>query len=236
MKVNSANLQSNPSSRVLLIEDDPEWLNHFYHALHGEGYLVDRATDLNGARTSLQQTHADVVVLDMRLGEVSVPSQGKQLLDEMKPPPYGPQVIVVTSTVTDSGDIADLMTRREFGGYEIFRFLPKTRFSREAFRTTVRRAIEERQELVVSIPESLKLRSSDEINVIFVAQGFERLTPTEIQVLERLVAGDSNQEIAFSLTVSINTIKTHVKKILAKLQIESRAKILPFALRLGLTK
>ena len=236
MKDNMAISIDHSTENVLVIEDDDEWLNHFLNALNGEGYTVAKAISLKEARTSLRNIQPDVVVLDMRLGEISIPSQGKQLLDEMRPPPHGPQVIVITGTVTDSGEITDLTTKREFGGYEIFRFLPKTRFSREAFRTTVRRAVEEKQNLLKGTPPSVKLSGFDEVNQILVAYKLERLTLAEYQVVERLVAGDSNQEITFALTVSINTVKTHVKNILGKLQIDSRAKILPLALKLGLTR
>jgi two-component system nitrate/nitrite response regulator NarL len=50
-----------------------------------------------------------------------------------------------------------------------------------------------------------------------------RLTPREDDVLELLVAGHSNQEIATSLGISIHGAKRHVSSILNKFESPSRA-------------
>jgi len=48
------------------------------------------------------------------------------------------------------------------------------------------------------------------------------VTDREFAVLECLAAGDSNKEIARSLGVSPNTVKTHVANLFAKLEVERR--------------
>jgi len=48
------------------------------------------------------------------------------------------------------------------------------------------------------------------------------LTPREIEVLERLAAGDSNQEMADRLFVSTSTIKTHLVHVYQKLDVSRR--------------
>ena len=50
----------------------------------------------------------------------------------------------------------------------------------------------------------------------------EPLSPQELRVLRLLVAGLSNADIAQQLVVSTNTIKTHVKSIYRKLNVNSR--------------
>jgi LuxR family maltose regulon positive regulatory protein len=50
----------------------------------------------------------------------------------------------------------------------------------------------------------------------------EPLSQQELRVLRLLVAGQSNTDIAQELIVSINTVKTHVKSIYRKLDINSR--------------
>jgi LuxR family transcriptional regulator, maltose regulon positive regulatory protein len=50
----------------------------------------------------------------------------------------------------------------------------------------------------------------------------EPLSPQELRVLRLLVAGLSNADIAQELVVSTNTIKTHVKSIYRKLNVNSR--------------
>lgn len=48
------------------------------------------------------------------------------------------------------------------------------------------------------------------------------LTDREFEVLERLAAGDANKEIARTLDVSPNTIKTHIASLFQKLEVERR--------------
>ncbi|GAB2678491.1 LuxR C-terminal-related transcriptional regulator [Nocardia goodfellowii] len=61
-----------------------------------------------------------------------------------------------------------------------------------------------------------------------------RLTVTERTVLHQLPSGQTTQQIAESLGVSINTIKTHLRGIYAKLGTTSRAETLVSARRTGL--
>jgi DNA-binding NarL/FixJ family response regulator len=55
----------------------------------------------------------------------------------------------------------------------------------------------------------------------------------ELEVLELLAAGRSNKEIARRLDVSPNTVKTHVAKLLAKLEARRRTEAIQRARELG---
>ncbi|WP_138511064.1 response regulator transcription factor [Maricaulis alexandrii] len=48
------------------------------------------------------------------------------------------------------------------------------------------------------------------------------ITPRELTVLEALASGGSNREIAEQLSVSANTIKTHIARIYDKLDVSGR--------------
>src|SRR6266404_4504015 len=60
------------------------------------------------------------------------------------------------------------------------------------------------------------------------------LTERETEVLRLLVQGRSNKEIAQALQIVEDTVKTHVKHILAKLGVQSRTQAVLYAIRLGL--
>lgn len=57
------------------------------------------------------------------------------------------------------------------------------------------------------------------------------LTKRELEVLELMVSGLNNTQIAGQLTVSPSTIKSHVSNILSKLGVESRTEAVTLALR-----
>lgn len=62
----------------------------------------------------------------------------------------------------------------------------------------------------------------------------EPLTERETEVLRLLAQGHSNKDIARHLQIVEDTVKTHVKHILAKLGVQSRTQAVLCAMRLGL--
>jgi DNA-binding NarL/FixJ family response regulator len=60
------------------------------------------------------------------------------------------------------------------------------------------------------------------------------LTARELDVLRILVTGASNREIASQLVISENTVKNHMRNILAKLNLKNRREAAKFARRNGL--
>jgi DNA-binding NarL/FixJ family response regulator len=62
----------------------------------------------------------------------------------------------------------------------------------------------------------------------------EDLSPRELEVLYLLVAGASNKAIANQLSLSENTVKSHLSHIFGKLNVQSRAEAVAAALQRGL--
>jgi NarL family two-component system response regulator LiaR len=57
------------------------------------------------------------------------------------------------------------------------------------------------------------------------------LTDREREVLNLVVQGNSNQQIADALVISLATVKAHISNILSKLQVSSRAEAIAYAIK-----
>ncbi|MEW9548967.1 response regulator [Nonomuraea sp. NPDC050783] len=66
-------------------------------------------------------------------------------------------------------------------------------------------------------------------------EGIGTLTPREREMAAWVATGRSNEEIARELTISPDTVRTHVSRAMVKLRARDRAQLVVFAMRAGLT-
>jgi len=85
-----------------------------------------------------------------------------------------------------------------------------------------------REALAGSVDESEPTSEPTELPV-------EELSDREIDVLRLIAAGLSNAAIADSLTISVSTVKTHVRHILEKLHVSDRTQAALWAVRNNIT-
>lgn len=69
-----------------------------------------------------------------------------------------------------------------------------------------------------------------------LAQRVERLTPRELEILQRVAGGETSVEIAAGLGMSRHTLRTHVQNVLTKLGVHSKTDAVVAAIRFGKVK
>lgn len=215
--------------RVLVIEDHTLFAEAMELALAMERYDVRRlrVADLGSSQrallTAALRLAPDIVLLDLDLGAMG---DGANLVTPLTR--AGSRVIVVTSSLDEGrhGRCLHLGART---------VLSKSSSLNDIL-ATVRRANEgvplmnpaERARLLSTW--AVQSREHDELRA-----RFDTLTRRERQVLGHLVAGHSVSDIAHASVVSVATVRTQVKSILAKLKVSSQLAAVGMAHRIGWT-
>ena len=81
-----------------------------------------------------------------------------------------------------------------------------------------------KQKIVVEPPQEIDQEKIDELGI----------SKREYEVLEQISQGKSNQEIAETLFISENTVKTHVSSLLVKLDAKRRTQAVSHAKEMGI--
>jgi ATP/maltotriose-dependent transcriptional regulator MalT len=88
--------------------------------------------------------------------------------------------------------------------------------------------------------ESVAARRSGSAEIIplpsFVPEEGRELSAREVEVLKLISDGLTNQEIARVLSVSVETIKSHIRNLLARLAVRSRSHAVAVGFRRGILR
>jgi two-component system nitrate/nitrite response regulator NarL len=209
--------------RVLLVDDHPLFRKGLTELLDGrEGIGVVASTgDPEEALRLAHERAADVAIVDLEMP----PHGGLALLRRLRESGWKGTPIVLT--VSDSGD--DMANALSAGarGYLLKDMEP------EQVVDAVRRALA--GETVVAPAMTLKL-----VELLHPKRGaaareslLGSLTAREREILRHLAQGMTNKAIARALDISHETVKLHVRRILAKLKLSSRVEAAVFAVEHG---
>lgn len=91
-------------------------------------------------------------------------------------------------------------------------------------------------EAVRAVGAGKKYIPADIAEILSENFGQEELTRAERKILQMIVGGKANKEIAFDLNVSENTVKTHVKNVFEKLGVSDRTSAATLAIKRGLVR
>ncbi|GAA3036965.1 response regulator transcription factor [Kitasatospora albolonga] len=216
--------------RVIIV-DDQAMVRAGFAALLNAQSDIDVVGDAADGKQALEvsgRTHPDVVLMDVRMPEMDGLEAARRLLD---PPPgvvHRPKVLMLTTF-----DVDDYV-------YEALRAGASGFLLKDAPPADLIAAVR-----VVAAGEALLAPSVTRRLIEDFARNrpaprrdrklqLNGLTPRETEVLELIARGLSNQEIAERLVVAEQTVKTHIGRILAKLDLRDRAQAVVLAYESGL--
>jgi len=212
--------------RVVLVDDHALCRNGLTELLQHRGGMEVLAalSDPDQVVDVLGRHRPDLVVLDLRMPQMD----GLALLRRLRTEGVDTPALILTMSDSE----ADLAAALRAGarGYLLKDMEP------EEVITAIERTA--RGELTVAPSMTLKLaqmlhggpeKANDRRGLL------ESLTEREREILDHLARGESNKEIARQLDISNDTVKLHVRHILAKLNLSSRVEAAVFAVesRLG---
>ncbi len=199
--------------RVLVVEDHNVVRQGLVALLKMADQLevVGEAADGVEAVTQFRKHLPDITLIDLRLPRMS----GVDVIERIRMETPNARFIVLT---TYDGD-EDIYRALKAGARA---YLLKGMTSEDLI-ATIRTVHAGKSHIPPAIAEKLAHR-----------MGAEDLTPREFDVLEQIVNGMSNKEIAVELEVSEATVKTHINSLLSKLGVTDRTQAATAAIQRGI--
>jgi DNA-binding NarL/FixJ family response regulator len=211
--------------RILLVDDHVLFRKGIASllAVRQDITIVGEASDGDEAVILAEQTMPDVILMDVNMPRQNGIETVKIIKREM------PHIQIVMLTVSD--DDNDLFEAIKSGakGYLLKNLEPLELYG----------MLDRLRQGEAPISGAMAAKILREFRQPEYTQGKENqpvdeLTTREIEVLEQVVTGASNKEIADTLHITENTVKIHLRNILEKLHVQNRIQAAVYAVRQGL--
>jgi DNA-binding NarL/FixJ family response regulator len=214
-------------TRVLIADDDD-----LMRAGLAELLTVDPAIEVAGqaatGREAVEQARRlapDVVLMDVRMPDLDGIAATRELARA------APRVRVLILTTFEQDDYVFGALRAGASGFLLKRTRP------EELLAAVHTIAAGDSLLSPSVTRRVIDRMAQQPTPELADQArLDALTPREREVLERVARGLSNREIAAALAVEESTVRTHVKRILMKLELRDRVQAVIFVYETGVNR
>lgn len=221
-KVVLTNLDSEHPVQILIVEDDPliqlglqQYLEEFI-----QFKIVGQAADGYRGIEKAQNLKPDLIIMDIglpKLDGIAATQKIKLISPEIK-------ILMLTSHNTETEMMAALASGAD--AYCI----------KGTSMTGLLTAIAAAQEGAIYLDPQIARKAVQCLQPIAKKKNNTTLSQRELEVLELIVAGNSNPEIARQLYLSLSTVKTHIRSIMNKLTVSDRVQAAVVALRSGLVR
>jgi len=199
--------------RVLVVDDHPVVRRGLHSMLDGESGISVVGMASSGEEGLQLAENPDVVLLDLRMADMG----GVEVIQALRAARRESRVLVLTNYQLDE----DIFNAIEAGALG---YLLKSASQEEVIEAI--RAVSQGKR---RIPPALAVRLAEHL-------GRSALSGREQEVLELVVDGLTNKEIARALGISDITARNHVISLLSKLNAKDRTEAATIALRRGLVK
>ena len=180
---------------------------------HDDFEIVGEAETLEKGFEIFKQTKADVILISLRFRQTCAIDEIQKFLK------FAPKAKIIV-LASHAGD-AEISRSLELGA---FGYLCKDVSEDELLKA------------VRTVAAGRKFIPSDVAGILSEHLGQESLTASEKRILEMIVKGFSNKEIARNLNISENTVKTHIKNIFDKIDVSDRTSAATTAIKRGLVR
>jgi DNA-binding NarL/FixJ family response regulator len=205
--------------RVLLV-DDQQLVRAGLRMILGpdDGFeVVGECADGSEVLSAVEHRHPDVVLMDVRMKRVD----GAEATRQLRQVPDAPPVLVLTTY--DDDEVLSRALRAGAAGFQL----------KDAPTEDILRAVRVVAAGGTSIDPAVAGRVLAAYRAFVPAgppaQPPEALTPRELEVLQLIGRGLSNEEIAGRLVVTVATVKAHFGRVLDKLSLRDRAAAIVYA-------
>jgi DNA-binding NarL/FixJ family response regulator len=205
--------------RILIVDDHPLARQAIRSLLEDEAdyEIIGEAANGLEAMRACEQLNPDVVLLDIHMTGING-LEVTRLIKELNA-----RIKVVILSVSDS--VTDLFTAIKNGaqGYLLKSMDPIEWVS------YLGALLKEESDIPKMMADRLfyrfKTGLSGEDPLV------QQVTPRELEILALVARGDTNRQIADTLTIAENTVKNHIKNLLEKLSVDNRVQLAAFAVR-----
>lgn len=203
--------------RLLLADDHALFLEGLKLILsHVDGLqIVGTAGDGPSAQALVRDVPCDVILMDLHMPGIS----GYELCRQIKAEKESPKIIVVS--MADEPSIIEKLFQAGVDGYVL------KNGGGEELRNAIFSVMDGNRFVSAEITRKYGFEVSEEIGD---AEPGTELTRREVEILQYIIRGYTNPEIAEILFLSTPTVQTHRKNMLAKLDLKNTASLVKYGL------